>query len=73
MGAPAEELDKLAIKEAYLMPESLALYISHHLRNSLSGLQNVAYRLEQEGNQKWSDKINDIIYHMADDMKAIGI
>jgi signal transduction histidine kinase len=73
MGAPAEEVDKIAIQEAYLMPESLALYISHHLRNSLAGLQNVAFRLEREGHQKWADKINEIIYHMADDMKQINI
>lgn len=73
MGAPAKELDEKAIEEAYLMPDSLAMYISHHLRNSLSGLQNIAFRLEQEGNQKWADKIEDIIFHIADDMKAIRI
>lgn len=73
MGAPFKELDDRAIRDSKHIPETIKLYIGHHLRNDLAGLQFVSHKLKIEGNEKWANKIDKIIYSMASDLADIGI
>lgn len=73
MGAPFKELDDKAIRDSKHIPETVKLYIGHHVRNDLSGLQFVAQKLRDEEKEKWADKIDRIIYDIASDLMKIGI
>lgn len=73
MGAPFRELDDKAIRDSKHIPQTIRLYIGHHIRNDLAGLQFVSHKLKLEGMEKWADKIDKIIHSIALDLTNIGI
>lgn len=80
MGAPFKELDDKAIAKAHLIPEEVALYIGHHLRNDLSGILYIAQKLEYLAAKEdsvellnFSERLNERVRSMAKDLADIGI
>lgn len=73
MGAPFKELDDKAIRDSKHIPETVRLYIGHHIRNDLSGLQFIAQKLEDYGEKHNSVEIIGLCQKLEGTIKSIAL
>lgn len=70
MGAVLND-EEIAIEKAREIPAECRRYISHHVRNGLVSIMDIAMRIKDE--PEAIEKLEDYIDHIARDLKKVGL
>ncbi len=70
MGAALND-EEMAIEKAREIPTECRRYISHHVRNGLVSIMDIAMRIKDE--PEALEKLEDYIDHIATDLKKVGL